>query len=112
MSMIFFEHSALRICTTGGIEFKVTNEELSQAANISPYTVSRLMSGWQSTDAISKHRGRIVLHSHKRLLLKPCDFSVDENCPSRLSPARLLRAPGNVASAQRQKQRSFSLGDD
>jgi CRP-like cAMP-binding protein len=53
---------------SGGIEFKVTNEELAHAANISLYTVSRLMSGWQSIAAINKLRGRIILRSRKKLL--------------------------------------------
>jgi CRP-like cAMP-binding protein len=53
---------------SGGMEFSVSNEELAHAANISVYTVSRLISGWHSTGAIRKHRGRIVLRSHKRLL--------------------------------------------
>jgi CRP-like cAMP-binding protein len=52
---------------SGGIQFSVSNEELAHAANISVYTVSRLMSGWQSTGAIRKQRGRIVLH-HKKLV--------------------------------------------
>jgi len=51
-----------------GIQFSVTNEELAQAANISLYTVSRLMSGWKSTGAISKRHGRVVLRSRKKLL--------------------------------------------
>jgi CRP-like cAMP-binding protein len=53
---------------SGGIEFSVTNEELAHAANISLYTTCRLMSEWQSTGVIRKQRGRVVLHSHKRLL--------------------------------------------
>jgi len=52
---------------SGGIQFSITNEELAHAANISVYTVSRLLSGWQSTGAIRKRRGRIVL-PHKRLV--------------------------------------------
>lgn len=53
---------------SGGIEFRVTNEELAHAANISLYTTCRLMSEWQRTGAIRKRRGRVVLRSHKRLL--------------------------------------------
>jgi len=54
---------------SGGIKFRVTNEELAHAANITVYTASRLMSEWQRTGAISKHRGRIVfLHSNKKLV--------------------------------------------
>ena len=53
---------------SGGIEFSVTNEELAHAANISLYTTCRLMSEWQSSGAIRKQRGRVVLRSPKRLL--------------------------------------------
>ena len=50
-----------------GIELDVTNEELANAANISLYTTSRLVSEWQKTGAIRKHRGKIALRSPKRL---------------------------------------------
>jgi CRP-like cAMP-binding protein len=52
-----------------GIELDVTNEELAHAANITPYTTSRLMSEWQKTGAIRKQRGKILLRSPKRLFL-------------------------------------------
>jgi CRP/FNR family transcriptional regulator, nitrogen oxide reductase regulator len=56
--------------TSGGIELDVTNEELAHAANITPYTVSRLISEWRRSGAIRKHRGRIVLRSGKKLSLR------------------------------------------
>jgi CRP-like cAMP-binding protein len=46
-----------------GIEVDVTNEELSESANITPFTASRLISGWQRSGSIRKHRGKIVLLS-------------------------------------------------
>ncbi len=54
---------------SGGIELDVTNEELADAANITPYTASRLISEWQRAGAIRKSRGKILLHSGKRLFL-------------------------------------------
>ncbi len=54
---------------SGGIELDVTNEELAEAANITPYTASRLISEWHKTGSIRKHRGKIVLRSGKRLFL-------------------------------------------
>jgi CRP-like cAMP-binding protein len=51
----------------GGIELDVTNEELAHAANITPYTTSRLVSEWQRSGAIRKYRGKILLCSPKRL---------------------------------------------
>ena len=54
----------------GGIEFDITNEELANAANITPYTTSRILSEWQRTGAIHKHRGRIIVRSTERLFLR------------------------------------------
>jgi len=53
----------------GGIALDVTNEELAAAANITPYTTSRIISEWQRRGAVRKHRGKIVLLSGKRALL-------------------------------------------
>jgi CRP-like cAMP-binding protein len=50
-----------------GYEFDVTNEELSAAANVTPFTASRLLSGWQSDGAVSKSRGKVLLRSPERL---------------------------------------------
>jgi len=50
----------------GGIELDVTNEELANAANITPYTVSRLMSKWEKTGAIRKRYGKILLRSPQK----------------------------------------------
>jgi CRP/FNR family transcriptional regulator, nitrogen oxide reductase regulator len=52
----------------GGIELEVTNEELASAANITPFTTSRLLSEWQRSHAIFKNRGKIVLRASDRLL--------------------------------------------
>ena len=53
-----------------GIEIDVTNEDLANAANITPYTTSRLMSAWQKNRALAKRRGKVLLRSPERLLLK------------------------------------------
>jgi CRP-like cAMP-binding protein len=53
-----------------GIEIDVSNEDLASAANITPYTTSRMISGWQKSRAISKRRGKVILRSPERLLLK------------------------------------------
>ena len=54
----------------GGVEFDVTNEELASAANITPFTASRLLSEWQTNRAVLKRRGKILLRSPERLLLR------------------------------------------
>jgi CRP/FNR family transcriptional regulator, nitrogen oxide reductase regulator len=53
-----------------GIELDVTNEELANSANITPYTTSRMISEWQRSGAIRKHRGKILLRSPERLFLR------------------------------------------
>lgn len=54
----------------GGIELMVRNEELASAANITPFTVSRLISEWQRTGVLAKSRGKVLLPSPERLLLQ------------------------------------------
>ena len=54
----------------GGIEVRITNEELANAANVTPFTASRLMSEWQRDRALVKRRGAIVLRSPERLFLR------------------------------------------
>jgi CRP-like cAMP-binding protein len=51
-----------------GVEFDVTNEELASAANITPFTASRLLSKWRTNGAVIKRRGKILLRSPERLL--------------------------------------------
>ena len=54
----------------GGIELDVTNEELANSANITPYTTSRMVSEWQRSGAIRKHRGEIIIRSPERFFLR------------------------------------------
>ncbi len=56
--------------STSGIELAVRNEELAAAANVTPFTVSRLMSEWQRSGVLAKSRGKVVLPSPERLLLQ------------------------------------------
>jgi CRP-like cAMP-binding protein len=53
----------------GGLEFDATNEDLASAANITPFTASRLLSEWQRNRAVLKSRGKILLCSREKLLL-------------------------------------------
>jgi CRP-like cAMP-binding protein len=52
-----------------GIEVDVTNEELAASVVITPFTTSRIMSEWQKIGAISKRRGKVVIHSPERLFV-------------------------------------------
>jgi len=54
----------------GGIEFDITNEELADAANITPYTTSRILSEWRRNGAIRKQRGKIIVRSTEALFLR------------------------------------------
>lgn len=53
----------------GGIELDITNEQLANAANVTPFTASRLLSEWQRDGAVTKRRGHIVVHEPHRLVL-------------------------------------------
>jgi len=50
-----------------GIELDVTNEDLANAANVSHFTVSRLLSEWGRKGILTKERGTVLLHSPKLL---------------------------------------------
>jgi CRP-like cAMP-binding protein len=56
--------------TLGGSEFDATNEELADATNLTPFTVSRLLSKWQRDHTIVKRRGKILLKFPERLTLQ------------------------------------------
>ena len=53
-----------------GIELDVTNQELADSTNISPYTASRLINEWQRNGALRKRRGKIILGSPERFSLR------------------------------------------
>jgi CRP-like cAMP-binding protein len=55
---------------SGGIEIDVTNEEVANSANITPYTASRILSKWQHQNVIRKGRGKILLRSPERFFLR------------------------------------------
>lgn len=44
-----------------GIGLEITNEQLANTANITPFTVSRLLGEWQRNGSIQKSRGKLVL---------------------------------------------------
>jgi CRP-like cAMP-binding protein len=51
----------------GGVELDVTNEELANAANVTAFTASRLLSAWQRRGVVKKSRGKILLRQPTRL---------------------------------------------
>ncbi len=56
--------------TQDGVELEVSNEELASAANMTAFTVSRLLNKWQRNDAVVKNRGRLLLRSPERLFVR------------------------------------------
>jgi CRP-like cAMP-binding protein len=54
---------------SNGIEIDVTNEELANAANVTLFTASRLLSELQRKGAVLKRRGKVLLLSPERLFL-------------------------------------------
>jgi len=56
--------------TPAGIELDVTNEELADAANITRFTTSRLLSEWRHHGVLAKRRSKVVLCSPERLFLR------------------------------------------
>jgi CRP-like cAMP-binding protein len=52
----------------GGVELKIRNEELANEANLSLFSVSRLISEWHRNGLLLKGRGKILLRSPEGLL--------------------------------------------
>lgn len=53
--------------TRDGVALQLTNEELASAANVTPFTVSRLFSQWQRERVLVRRRGKILLVSPERM---------------------------------------------
>ena len=54
---------------TGGVKIDITNEQLANAANVTPFTASRVLSEWQRRGAVVKSRGGVVLRAPQQLFL-------------------------------------------
>ena len=53
-----------------GITLEITNEQLANTANVSPFTVSRLLTEWQRSGVLLKSRGRLQLCRSDQLFNK------------------------------------------
>jgi CRP/FNR family transcriptional regulator, nitrogen oxide reductase regulator len=51
-----------------GIELDVTNQQLSELADVSQFTVSRLLSAWERSGTVAKGRSRVRIQVPERLL--------------------------------------------
>jgi CRP/FNR family transcriptional regulator, nitrogen oxide reductase regulator len=52
----------------GGVELQVRNEELAHEANVTIFTVSRLMVEWEKKGLLTKGRGKVVLRLPEELI--------------------------------------------
>jgi CRP/FNR family transcriptional regulator, nitrogen oxide reductase regulator len=55
---------------SGGTALNISNEDLANAASVTPFTASRLISEWQRSHILKKRRGKVVLRWPERLLLR------------------------------------------
>jgi len=55
---------------SGGIELAIRNEELAAAANVTPFTVSRVINEWRRSGMLAKSRGKLLLTYPEQLLLQ------------------------------------------
>jgi CRP-like cAMP-binding protein len=51
------------IAVPNGIELNVTNEDLAAGANVTPFTVSRILNEWQRAGILTKGRSKVVLRN-------------------------------------------------
>jgi CRP/FNR family transcriptional regulator, nitrogen oxide reductase regulator len=52
---------------SGGTRVDLTNEQLANAANITPFTASRILSSWQRNGVLVKTRGQLLLRFPEKL---------------------------------------------
>jgi CRP-like cAMP-binding protein len=52
-----------------GVQVDVTNGQLGALADVSPFTASRLLSGWEEKGTVSKSRGKVLIHSPEALVV-------------------------------------------
>jgi CRP-like cAMP-binding protein len=52
---------------SGGTRIELTNEQLANAANVTPFTASRILNAWQRNGALVKTRGQLLLLSPEQL---------------------------------------------
>jgi CRP/FNR family transcriptional regulator, nitrogen oxide reductase regulator len=55
--------------TSDGFAIDVTNEELADCVVLTVYSVSRILSAWEKIGAISKQRGKVIVHSPEGLFV-------------------------------------------
>jgi CRP-like cAMP-binding protein len=51
-----------------GVEVEITNEQLGDLAHTTSFTASRLLSRWKRAGALSKKRGKVIIHTPESLV--------------------------------------------
>jgi CRP-like cAMP-binding protein len=67
-TLLSLGHRTGRIMSAG-VQVDVTNSQLGALADISLFTTSRLLSGWERKGAVSKLRGKVLIHSPESLIV-------------------------------------------
>ncbi len=52
-----------------GVHIQIKNEQLASLADVSPFTASRLLKGWERNGAVTKARGAVQILCPEKLLL-------------------------------------------
>src|SRR3979409_2502911 len=53
--------------TSAGTSLELTNDHTANAANVTPFTASRILGSWQRNGALVKTRGKLLLRSPAQL---------------------------------------------
>jgi CRP-like cAMP-binding protein len=53
-----------------GVEIQIGNEDLASRANVTPFTVSRILKAWQREGIVTKGRGKVFLRKPELLITK------------------------------------------
>jgi len=53
---------------SNGIEIEITNADLAARADMTPFTVSRMMSRWEHAGIVEKARSKVIIRSPEKLL--------------------------------------------
>ena len=61
--------SGIGRATSAGLEMEITNEDVADGANVTPFTVSRSLSDWERAGILTKRRGKILLRKPEFLLV-------------------------------------------
>jgi CRP-like cAMP-binding protein len=54
---------------SSGVEVNIKNEDLASLADVSFYTASRLLKGWERQGAVEKSRGKVVIRCPEKLVV-------------------------------------------